>query len=171
MIGDRMAPFKAADRFRFFVDTTPYLFSAGQYGSGEGALVVHCIDGEPECKLTVSLANYGAPTLGPGELWVKLPELDEGAGGVGAIHRALLELGVFEDTGDRCAQGRSTNYAARWRFAPCATPRHDGVYVGAYRIGCAQCLAIFEAAFVDGETRMMAKDSVRMIKRLPREAL
>lgn len=73
--GDRMAPFKAADGLAFFAGVTPFRLSAGRYGSGEGALTVVCAeDGQVECKLTVSLAPFGAPPLGAGGLYVRIGE-------------------------------------------------------------------------------------------------
>jgi hypothetical protein len=161
-----MAPFNAVDGLGFWVGTTPYYLSAGRYGSGEGAVVVHAIDGQVETKLTVSLANYGAPPLEVGELWVKLAN-NTFDSTTAILQAALLELGVFEFTGDTVAQGQVEKYAARWRFARCKTDGHEGVEID-YTVECRDCKARIRKAYEAGKVRLLARDSVRMIKRMGR---
>ncbi len=160
--GDRMAPFKAADGLAFFTGVSPYRLAAGRYGTGEGALMVVCVDGEVECKLTVSLANHGAPPLKAGELYVKLGDGDDHTA---KIRQALLALGVFEVAGEPVAQGYSPRYAVAWRFARCGDLTHAAHEID-YRVECAQCRAKLARAFEAGKTRLLANESVRIIKRM-----
>ncbi len=160
--GDRMAPFKAADGLAFFAGVSPYRLAAGRYGTGEGAFMVVCVDGEVECKLTVSLANYGAPPLAADEFYVKLgDEADYSA----KIRRALLDLRAFDVAGEPVAQGHSPRYAVAWRFARCTEPDHPGGGVD-FRVECAKCRAKMATAFEAGKVRLLANESVRIIKRM-----
>lgn len=160
--GDRLAPFRAIDGLGFWVGSNPYLFQGGQYGSGEGAVVILAADGQVETKLTVSLANYGAPALEVGELWVKLPDEDAPHD---LIQRELLSLGFFTADPRTVSMGRVERYAQRWSFARCTDRSHKMVEIS-YRVECAECRAHFEKLFEDGRVRLLAKDTVRMIKRM-----
>jgi len=157
-----MAPFKAVDGLAFFEGVSPYRLAAGRYGSGEGAIVVMCVDGEVECKLTVSLANYGAPPLKADEFYVKLGDGDDYSA---KIRRALLYLGIFTVAGEPIAQGHSPRYAVAWRFAMCDEDEHPGKG-SSFVVECSRCRARIAREFDAGKTRLLANESVRIIKRI-----
>lgn len=161
--GDRMAPFKAADGLAFFTGVSPYKLAGGRYGSGEGALVVVCVDGEVECKLTVSLANYGAPKLNAGEFYVRIGEDSDAASA--KIRRSLLDLGAFAVAGEPIAQGHVERYAVAWRFVVCEAPDHPGRGTE-HVVECVKCRARIAAEYAAGKTRLLATDAVKIIKRM-----
>ncbi len=161
--GDRMAPFNAVDGLGFWSGHTPFSLAAGRYPSGEGAIQVMAVDGQPECKLTVSIMNLdGAKPLEVGEIWVKLGVDGEDTFTRG-IRRSLIRLGVFDAVDDFVKQGFVERYAQRWRFARCRKETHLEKEI-AYVVECRECRDVLRRDYEDGKTRLLAKDAVKRIR-------
>lgn len=154
--------FEATSGLRYWSHGESYTITSGQYGTGEGALVVIAGSGEPEGKITVCLAPpEGADaatkallTLRNDELFVKWMG-DLGVTSGNRMWKAISGLGIFEDTGERVDAGYVIHYAARWCFARCA---HDE-----YVVRCASCRAAIDLRHETARERYLARDAVNRL--------
>lgn len=104
--------FQALDGYRFTGESgAHYTLRAGQYPTGTGAFAVLCENGEGECILTVNMLGC-ADEIGSDEFWVRLETIS-----FSEAPRALLQLGIFVDTGRVQAGPWGQPYAQIWRFA------------------------------------------------------
>lgn len=126
-------PFAAANGFTFGVDSEEFMLETGRYPTGNGAIHVHCVTGEPECSLTVNIVELNG-SLQPHEFFVRRQSIENSP-----TPLALLATGLFARTREVVSQGYVEEYAERWCFVPC----HCGVSTPdrspKFAICCADC--------------------------------
>lgn len=159
---DRLAPFRAADRFRFYSAGRPYQLSAGAYGQGVGALTVYGPEG-PDFVLTTNVEPTGAPTLPVGHLYVKFSKIPRANNREPAHHPpalALAALGVFHRLGTTVSQNFIKHYAEEWMFAEC---RRHALLRPTFAVECPSCRAGWAATFEAERLCLLAKDAAKRL--------
>ena len=143
-------------------------FRAGQYGDGSVALQLMTEDGEVDRVLTVRIDGAD---LEPGQLLVRW----NGTGGLledtypaGALHGALVKLGLFKGPLRLVDAGFVEAYAAVMALAQCPRPRDKGHELG-YAVACAGCRAPIEERVEEAIKQRLARESVKMLEKMAKE--